>query len=232
VEISLKKAALESSLDQAKLLAARLITAQEEERTRISRELHDDIGQKLASLAIGLSRLKRYFKSPQKDAKAEFADLQQRTFGLTEDLRRLSHELHPSTVEHIGFVDVLKSRCEDTSIESGVLVSLVVGDDWPDVSSEIGLCLYRVAQESLRNVVKHASAKSSKVSLTHANGHIVMKIADDGKGFSPSSMRESVGLGLVSMRERLQILGGSLIVESSPAGGSIVTATIPFGEDA
>src|SRR5262249_10651442 len=146
-------------------------------------ELHDDFGQRIASLSIGLSSVKRELADAASPARDTLASLQQQTMTLAKDLRHLSHELHPGVFEHVGFVEALRARCDEVTVESGVRVGLDAAEDWSGLGQETALCLYRIAQEALRNVVTHARASTAHVSLARHNGSIVMRVADDGQGF-------------------------------------------------
>ncbi|MFD1987405.1 histidine kinase [Mesorhizobium newzealandense] len=227
--IRAKESELRVSYDQVRQLAGRLIYAQEEERTRIARELHDDVGQRVASLSIGLSSLKRRVLNPDDTARSELSGLQQQVVGLAKDLRDLSHELHPGALEHVGFLEALRGRCDEINSESGTRVDVEVADGWSEVADEIELCLYRVAQEALRNITKHAHATTVRIWLARRNGEVVMRITDDGRGFQESGSNGQPGIGLLSMRERVRMLEGSFEVESS-SRGTVATVVIPAGE--
>jgi signal transduction histidine kinase len=222
--------ALRATSDRNRELARRLITSQEEERTRIARELHDDVGQRMASLSIGLSNVKRKVGSAQSTVHDELSTLQQHTMGLSKDLRQLSHELHPGALEHVGLVEALKARCVQVTRESNVRAQLDVTTPWSDVSGDVAVCLYRVAQEALRNVAEHADARTAQISLARQNGQVRMRVTDDGKGFEPSIAAERRGLGLVSMGERVRMLGGTFDVHAAPDAGTVVSVTIPVGD--
>src|SRR5262249_21962921 len=156
--------------------------------------------------------------------------LEQQTTQLSTDVRRLSHELHPSALEHLGLLEALRDRCDDFHQQSGVAVRLDVSDTWRDVSDAFALCFYRVAQEALRNVATHARAGSVTVSLDRLNGHLRMQVVDDGCGVSADATRPGSGLGLVSLAERVRMLGGELDVTAGPGGGTRLAVMLPTGE--
>jgi signal transduction histidine kinase len=221
-----RESALRQSYVETRHLAGRLVSAQEEERTRIARELHDDIGQRMASLCIGLSRAKRAVLD---DAGDEFGRLRDQAMGLSADLRRLSHDLHPGTLEHVGLATTLRARVDEVSAESGIGVHLHVSADWPSrLSGDAALCFYRVAQEALRNVTRHAHAQTASVTLVVDGDMLVMRIVDDGRGFEAGA-RESQGLGIASMTERVRMLGGHLELRSASGGGTVLTVSLPRG---
>jgi signal transduction histidine kinase len=145
-------------------------------------------------------------------------------------LRHLSHELHPGALEHLGLLEALRERCDDFSQESGVSVRLDVSDAWRDVSDTLALCLYRIAQEALRNVATHAKAQHVTISLEQLNGHVMMHVADDGCGFDQTVKAERPGLGLVSLNERVHMLGGALDVTAARGAGTRIAVTLPTGE--
>ena len=229
-ELRESEASLRKSHQQNQELAGRLITAQEVERARIARELHDDVGQRLASFSIALGTLRRRFPGAPQPVHDELAGLQRETVTLGNDLRLLSHELHPALLEHLGLVDALRRRCEEVSAESGVTVAFDVTSELGQVPDDVALCLYRVAQEALRNVVNHAQARSARVELSRQNGRVAMRIADDGRGFEPGMAAGRRGLGLISLDERVRMLAGTLGIESAPHVGTIVSVTVPFGD--
>jgi signal transduction histidine kinase len=224
-----KESDLRVSYDQVRELAGRLINAQEDERTRIARELHDDVGQRVASLSIGLSSLKRRVSDSDETLRSELTQLQQQTTGLAEELRDLSHELHQGALEHVGLPEALRERCDQINGQSDTQVKLEVADGWTEVADDIKLCLYRVAQEALHNIAKHAQAKMGCVAIAHQNGQVVMRISDNGLGFATHGPAGQQGIGLLSMRERVRMLGGSFEVKSERNTGTIATVTIPTG---
>jgi two-component system sensor histidine kinase UhpB len=158
------------------------------------------------------------------------SDLERHSTQLSADLRHLSHELHPGALEHLGLLEALRERCDDFSQESGVSVRLDVSDAWRDVSDTLALCLYRIAQEALRNVATHAKAQNVTISLEQLNGHVMMHVADDGCGFDPSAKAGRAGLGLVSLNERVHMLGGALDVTAARGAGTCIAVKLPTGE--
>jgi two-component system sensor histidine kinase UhpB len=146
-------------------------------------------------------------------------------------LRHLSHELHPSALEHLGLLEALRERCDDFTQDSGVAVRLDVSDTWPDVPDAVALCFYRVAQEALRNIATHAGARQVTVTLDRVDGHLTMQVADDGCGFDPkNATARRTGLGLVSLAERVRMLGGELAITAGAGSGTRLAVTLPAGE--
>jgi signal transduction histidine kinase len=209
-------------------LAGRLINAQEEERTRIARDLHDDVSQQLAGVAIMLSGLKRKIGKPGAEPEIDRAvtTLQDRTSALAQSVRNLSHELHPSVLQHSGLVPTLRRHCADVEEHYHVNVIFSAGDDLESLRPEVALCLFRVAQEALTNAVRHARALTIRIELMTTNDGIEMCVADDGIGFAAGERRGS-GLGLRSMDERVRLARGNVRVESLPGHGTKVLIRIP-----
>jgi PAS domain S-box-containing protein len=208
-------------------LAGRLITLQEEERTRIARELHDDFSQKVAAIAIALSNVKRKAQGGQDVASALDA-LRERTISLASDIRKLSHRLHPSALAHAGLVASLREYCEEFEQLTGIRASFSATGVPEALPPDVELCLFRVGQEALRNAAKHSGSASAEVSLSHADGELVMEVRDRGRGFDAGALQGRDGLGLVSMEERVHLVGGTLAVFSEPGRGTTVRASVPF----
>lgn len=220
--------ALRRRSDRIRELAGKLITLQEEERKRVARELHDDLSQQVAGIAIGLSNIKRK-ASAGKDVSELLEALRGRTVALSADVRNLSHRLHPAVLAHAGLVASLGSQCEEFERISDVETRFSAADVPDDVADDVGLCLYRIAQEALRNVARHARAKSVEVALSFDSGELAMQVRDDGVGFDASLASTREGLGLVSMEERARLVGGVLIVEAAPGEGTAVSVRVPLG---
>jgi signal transduction histidine kinase len=219
-----------ASYDEVRDLAGRLISAREAERARIARDLHDDIGQRVASLSIALSRIQRQLPDVSSPARQSVSDLEHQATQLSSDLRHISHELHPSALEHLGLLEALRERCDEFSQESGVPVRLDVSEAWRDVSDAFALCLYRVVQEALRNVATHARARNVTIALDRLDGHLTMRVTDDGCGFDPTATSRRSGLGLVSLAERVRMLGGELTVTAASDAGTRLAVSLPAGE--
>ncbi len=203
-------------------LSGRLISAGEEERRRVARELHDDVLQRLSLVASDLSALERGL--PISDGAARHAtreQIQQLTEIITA-VRQLSHQLHSSKLELLGLSVALRDLCEHLSAQHGLPVKLEVDADRLRLSRDRALCFYRVAQEALSNAIRHAGASHVEVKITQADAKLKMTVRDDGAGFDPAS--PATGLGLATMRERLRLLGGQLLVRSRPGAGTEVTA--------
>jgi PAS domain S-box-containing protein len=214
---------------QLEQLAKRLMEAQEEERKRISRELHDDIGQRVALLAIELDILRQQFAGEDKDELGErLEQLQASTSELGTDLHLLSHALHSSKLKHLGLESALRELCNRMNSKQGVLVELVCGNAPNFVTEDDALVLYRVAQEALNNVGRHSSATKATVALQCSETNATLVISDNGNGFDPAANSE--GIGLVGMRERLRAVGGEFRIFSTPGAGTELYASVPLAK--
>jgi PAS domain S-box-containing protein len=220
--------ALRESYKRIQDLAGRLIVSQEEERKHIARELHDDLNQRVVSLAITIGKLSRQLSNSNETIRNQIAKLEQRTTGLYEHIRRISHELHSPALEHGGLAPALEQYCSEYSELEGVSVTLDMFDVSDSLSPEISLCLYRLVQESLRNVARHSFAKSAKVKLTGSGESVGLVVADEGVGFDLWQARVRGGLGLASMEERVKLLAGSFQIKSQPGSGTQVYVRIPL----
>ncbi len=218
---------LKNSLDQLRALAAHLQTVREEERKKIARELHDESGQLLASVHIGLSEMERELPSTSQKKLAEVKDLLTQ---IEEHLRNLSHELYPSILDDLGLLPALQSLADKVSARTGIRINLE-GSPNSRLRSSIETTLYRTVQEALNNVARHANATTVKVRLFEADGLVHCSIQDDGVGFDVLTVlghkaRES--LGLVAIRERVGALGGRMKINSAPNQGTELCVEIPL----
>jgi two-component system sensor histidine kinase UhpB len=223
--------ALRASHRQIQYLAGRLIEAQDAERARIARDLHDDVSQQLAGLSIGVSGLKQRLADyhVSADMQQQLLELQQQALTLARNVRHLSHNLHPSILQHLGLVKALTSYCGELQRAYGVAMTCTADGDFTAMSPDAALCVYRIAQEGLRNVVAHAGAMHADITLRQAGDHAEITITDDGRGFDPSRrLQNDKGLGLVSISERAKIAGGAVSIVSTLNQGTRVQARIPI----
>ena len=210
-------------------LAGRLINAQEEERTRIARDLHDDVSQQLAGLGILLSGLRARVARLDAEPEIEWTvmTLRDRTTSLAEAIRTLSHELHPSVLQHAGLSATLRRQCAEVEELHRQGVTFSAEGDLDSLGPEVSLCLFRVTQEALNNAVRHARAGAISVRLRRADGVVELDVIDDGVGFAAGE-RGRRGLGLRSIDERVRLTGGSVHVESRPGQGTQLRVRIPW----
>jgi two-component system sensor histidine kinase UhpB len=221
--------ALRQSYEQNQDLGGRLINAQEAERARIARDLHDDLSQQLAGVAIIASGLKRKIGrlGVEPDVEQSFATLQERTAAAAAAVRNLSHDLHPAVLTHIGLTATLRAHCADSERQHQVTVVFSPGDGLDSLQSDVALCLFRVVQEALTNALRHGRARTIRVRVAPAAGAVELHVVDDGIGFVASDRPRS-GLGLLSINERVRFMRGNVRVDSRPGEGTKVLVRIPI----
>ena len=209
---------------------ARLEAAREDERRLIASELHDDLVQQLASLAIDLGS--RAAKPPESAnlLRKELRSLQQRVVLAAEAARHVAAKLHATELDDLGLETALRLYCEEFSQQAGITVKFTSRNSPQAVSKEIAYCLYKVAQESLRNVAKHAQAKRASVAIEGAGDRVRLCVEDSGVGFSVSSLRVSSGLGILGMAERVQLANGQFAIASEAGKGTRISVEIPSDE--
>jgi PAS domain S-box-containing protein len=224
LDITARKQAEEASHD----LSSRLMYAQEAERTRLARELHDDLSQ---SLALHYLELEMFGQSPPAERgqisrrMQEFAADVKR---LSSEVHRLSHELHPAKLEQLGLVAALRGFCNQCAAAHKLAIEFTDRSVSPAVPRDTALCLYRITQEALHNVLKHSRATAARVELAMEGNEVRVTVTDDGVGFDPETMRANGSLGLVSMEERARFVHGRLLVESHAGKGTRVEARVPI----
>jgi signal transduction histidine kinase len=212
---------LSENYDRVRDLGAKLIQAQEHERKRIALELHDDISQRLSMLSAGLDEYGTRLPAGMAREQVQLSSLKQGADEVADAIRELSHELHSSALHHLGLTKGLRGLCRTISERHHIVVDLQA-DEISDLSNDLGLCLFRVAQEAINNAVKHSGANRIDVLLVRNPNSVRLVIKDKGVGFN--STLPSNGLGLVGMRERLRIAGGTFTLTSSPGHGTMIEA--------
>jgi PAS domain S-box-containing protein len=222
--------ALQRSQEELRALAARLLSAHEEERRRLSRELHDDLNQQLALLTIKVESLEKELPSSPDLIRTELGDLRKAAEELSDAVHRLAYQLHPAILDDLGLTVALQSFVRDFALREKIEVKFTHQKLPDSLPPEIAYCLYRVTQESLRNVARHARASRASVTLKKAQQGISVSIKDLGVGFDPDSTRGHGGLGIISMEERVRTVGGKLYLKSRPGHGTEVVASIPLPE--
>jgi PAS domain S-box-containing protein len=220
---------LTASQEELRKLAGNLLTAQEAERRSFARELHDDLTQRLAILALDVDALGREHSQVPEAMREQMRELQGRIADIASDAQGMARRLHPSILDDLGLVKALKAECAHFSNREGVHVTFEHYDVPAGLPRVLSLCLYRIAQESLRNIGKHAQSPNATVDLrVDGSGHIRLTVEDHGSGFSAENM-DGKGLGLVSMRERARLIGGACTVHSAPGEGTKVDVYLPMG---
>jgi PAS domain S-box-containing protein len=204
----------------------RLLHAQEAERARLARELHDDITQRLACLAIDAGRVEA--KGEGNGRGETLRELRDGLVRLSEDVHTLSYQLHPSLLEDLGLPDALRAECERFTRQESIPVEMKLEPAPADTPFDVGLCLFRITQEALRNVARHARARSASISLRACDDGLQLAVTDNGMGFDVNGPPERPSLGLESMRERVRLLNGELEIESAPGQGTTILAWVPL----
>jgi signal transduction histidine kinase len=220
---------LEVSQAQLRQLTAQLLSAQDDERRRIARELHDELNQRVISLAFNIDDQMQQVHDLSPAARATLQLIKSEVAELSDHLRDLAHRLHPSVLDDLGITSALRVCAHDFEQREQIPVRLTLEESERPVSRHLAECLFRVTQEALRNVAKHAGAKHVFLELTYHEDHVLLQIEDDGRGFTPED-RQTVqrGLGLVSMGERVRLLEGTLMLTSDPGRGTRISISIPF----
>jgi len=223
--LSASELALRATNTELRTLAGRLIAAQEAERARIARDLHDDMNQRLALLMIEIDQFGRRV-GRQETNSDDVKRISDRAAEIATDLHRLSYQLHPTKLEALGLVPSVQAVCRDVSSQHGIQVEFKHQFVPTDLHPEIALCLFRIVQESLRNVVRHSHATRVLVKIAATDGELHLQVADQGCGFDVDAMGRN-GLGLVSMRERVKFVGGEIAIRSAPGNGTRIGVRVP-----
>lgn len=215
---------LNKSKKDLQQLAGRLLSVQEEERRRLARELHDDLSQRLALLAIKAGKIKS--EGCTDEAADTLQDLQDKLISISEDVHRISRQLHPSIIEDLGLEQALSSEIRNFSRLEKIPVKLKYDIGSLEPSLDISISLFRITQESMRNIQKHAHADSVTIELVRDNNLLILTIKDDGRGFVSDIVKNMPGLGLKSMQERIRLINGSISYISLPGQGTTVQARV------
>lgn len=222
-----KQAELERSQAELRALAGRLLTAQDDERRRISRELHDDVNQRLAMLTLDVESLQAGVPRSPRATAERLGAIRDRLVELSDDVHGLAYGLHPSVLDHLGLQAALRSHVADLQRHGSLRIDLRIGDVAEPVPPVVAACLYHVAQAALRNVVKHARAGRATVEVAPVDGGVRLSVSDDGIGFAVPA-RSTEGLGIVGMQERVRLAGGRFELASRVGAGSRVTVWAPL----
>jgi signal transduction histidine kinase len=208
-------------------LSGRLINAQEEERSRLARELHDDVTQRLALLAIDAGREERSLRDQA--GSTAMRTMREGLVRLSEDVHALSYRLHPSILEDLGLIEALRSEGERFSRTCSTRLEVNARDIPGNLPRDVALSLFRIAQEGLRNIARHSGARRAELSLRRLDGGLELAVSDDGAGFDPA--RHHASLGHANMRQRAFLLGGQVDIDSSPGHGTTIRAWVPLREE-
>ena len=205
-----------------------LIEAQEQERARIARELHDDLSQKMALMHIGLAKFEQDMPGLSSQVRQQLHHLVEVSTEVSSSIHDLSHQLHPSKLDILGLTACIGSFCGEFSQRHKLGVQFFHRNIQGEIPRNVSLCLFRIVGEALQNVVKHSGAEDAKVELSGHDNRIDLCVSDSGAGFTLESVKGEAGLGLISMRERVRLVGGHLSVESEPSHGTRIHVRIPL----
>ncbi len=222
------EASLRTSFDRIRNMAGRLINAQEVARANIARDLHDDVTQKLTFIALGISDLKKAGRIQDPNAQRMVEELSRDTQNTFESIRRLSHDLHPATLNLLGLASALRSHCHEVAKKQDVTVRFSSSEKIGTVHPDVAVCFFRIAQESVRNATAHGGATDLAVTLERSGDRLALTVADDGRGFDVDAVRANGGgLGLVTIEERANMIGGTVTIVSEVGVGTTVRLGAP-----
>jgi signal transduction histidine kinase len=211
-------------------MSRKLLEAQEQERIRIGRELHDDISQRLALVSGEIQQIKEVLPASAGGLRNRMDELEKRTSEISTDIQTLSHELHSSRMEYLGLVSAVKGFCRDFGDKHKVKVDFDSDGVPPRVPQDISICLFRVVQEGLRNALKHSGVLFFEVKLHGSPTEIHLNVRDSGVGFDPELVRVTQGLGLISMQERVRMVNGTIAITSRPQSGTEINVRVHISD--
>jgi signal transduction histidine kinase len=220
--------ALRSSREELRALTGSLLHAQDEERRRVSRELHDDISQNMATLQFDIEALEQTLPPSLESEKQTLLAIRDTAAQLSNDLRRMAHALHPSTLDLLGLTVALSAYAREFSRRTAIPVEFSASGAPAEVAPEIASSFYRIAQEALRNIARHAAGSAAQIRLTGDDSRLTLAIQDSGPGFDREAMRGQGGLGLVSMEERARLIHASFQLQTAPGRGVAITVSAPL----
>jgi signal transduction histidine kinase len=228
VHLMINRSRLIHARDAQMRLSGLLISAQEMERSRLAAELHDDFSQRLALLAFGLDTSSEGLPESLQTSKQQLQELWNSATEIGADLHTVSHRLHSTTLANLGLVAGVTALCKEFDTRHGLEVSLSSENVPPDVPPNVALCLFRVIQEGLQNLKKHSGAARGEIGLRRVGDRLELHIRDDGRGFDAKAQKNSEGIGILSMGERVRLLGGQFEIRSEPGKGTCIQALLPL----
>ncbi len=223
-----KQKQLKSARDAQVELSGMLINAQETERSRLAAEIHDDFSQRIAVLALGLGTASQNIQESPQEANRQLHELSNEVSAISGDLHTLSHSLHSATLERLGLASGVGAFCKEFSVQQGMKIDFTHDDIPMSINPDVALCVFRIAQEGLRNIKKHSSVSSAHVGLKIAGSTIHLSVSDRGIGFNPKELKMSEGLGVRSMAERAHLLGGRFEISSKLGKGTVIDVWLPL----
>lgn len=215
--------------NEARSLAGRILSAGEDERRYLARELHDEVSQRLAAVSIETGTLENKM-ADSSDVRESLGKLKKSLISICDNLHRMSRHMHPSVLDDFGLSDALKSECQELTQRWSIPIEYHHTKDFPEIPKSIALCVYRVAQESLWNAIRHSGATKITAELKSDPEFVYWDIHDDGKGFDPSVTNPNRGLGFASMTERIRLVGGTIKIKTAPLQGVAIAVVVPIPE--
>lgn len=209
-------------------MSRKLIEAQDHERVRIARDLHDDIGQRLALMAAELEQLQEEPTDFAAQIAARITELRKQAVEISTDIQFMSHELHSAKLEYLGIAAAMRSWCSEFGERQRVEIAFRSHDVPSALPSEVSLCLFRVLQEALHNAAKHSGTSKIEVQLWEESGQVHLTVNDSGRGFDIEAAMHGRGIGLASMQERVRLVNGALAIQSTPMRGNSIHVRVPF----
>lgn len=214
--------------DELRDLSGRLIDADEQERRRLARELHDEVGQRLALLAMGFAALRERLGAASDDLRDDLTRMASEITAISKQLHAFAHDLHPARLEQIGLEASIRTICQEIAAARGMTIDFSTGELPDGLPLQIAVCLYRIVQEALHNVVKHSRSTRASVILSATPAAVTLRVLDEGVGFDPDDGRKKETLGLVSMRERARLMRGEFAVTSGAGKGTTIDVRVPL----
>jgi signal transduction histidine kinase len=212
-------------------LSGRLMHAQEQERARVARELHDDVSQRMTFVAMDLVRLRQTLSESETDAQGQAQSLYDAVIELARDVQGISHRMHSSKIDLLGIAAAAGNLCKEVSSHQDLQIRYVQENVPTRLPEGVAISVYRVLQEALSNAVKHSGARHCKVTLQGLTDALTLEVIDDGRGFDAAAMWRAHGLGLIGMQERLKLVDGDVVIESKVGAGTAVHASVPLRPD-
>ena len=219
---------LQAARESQRQLGGMLINAQEQERSRLAAELHDDFSQRIALLALEMENVADAIPDSGKQAREHLRALSGSVAEIAADLHTLSHRLHSSTLKNLGLTPGINALCTEFSAQLGIAVDFSSDGVPRNVPPDVALCLFRIVQEGLRNIQKHSGASRAQVGLRLAGNRLILSVSDDGRGFPTDGERDKNGLGMRNMEERVRLVGGTFEIHSEPTQGTRLEASVPL----
>jgi len=234
LDITSRKEAEEAtrkSQNSLRFLAGKLITAQEEERRRLAREMHDDLTQRLALLAIDTGKLEIESQQDNSPMSAKLQEMKKKIIQLSKDIHDISRQIHPAILDDLGLVDAIRSECDIFTQREEIHVEYEANNIPSTIPRNVAICIYRITQESLRNIAKHAETDKASVSLIGLEGNLLLTVRDNGIGFDAKQIHGQKGIGITSMQERVRLIEGEFSLQSQPGEGTVIKVKAPYTKE-